>query len=442
MRRISLILLGAVAGAALAGFASEPGLWARTSDSRLGDARRNAELALFARVFEKVRAEYVDKPDTRKLIHGALQGMLSGLDPHSGYLDTEGLRDLELETSGQYGGLGLEVTIEGGFVKVVAPIDGTPAAKAGLASGDLITEIDGKPVYGLTIVQAVRKMRGAVDTNIKLEVVRKGRSEPFEVTLIRDRIRLQSVKSRMEGDDIGYVHITQFNEHTDNQLRRALKKLAVESRIKGYVIDLRNNPGGLLEEAVSTAGDFLGSREIVSIRGRMKGENHRFRSRGRDLTRGKPLVVLVNGGSASAAEILAGALQDYRRATLVGSRSFGKGSVQTIIPLGTGNGALRLTTARYFTPSGRSIQAQGISPEIEVEQDVPEPLKAGMELESEASLRGHLKPQGTEQKGSLAYVPPDRKDDKALILAEGLLRGAIVNPAFPPKKTAASVTGK
>ena len=357
-------------------------------------------------------------------------------------MDPKSFRDMQVQTRGEFGGLGIEVTMEDGLVKVVAPIDDTPAAKAGVMANDIITHLDDEAVHGLTLNQAVDKMRGPVNTKIKLKIMRKGVDKPIEVTIVRDVIRVKSVRSHSEGDDVGYIRITQFNEQTTDGLKKAISDLTTQlgtEKIKGFVIDLRNNPGGLLDQAISVSNAFLEKGEIVSTRGRNAEETQRFNAHARpgDLTNGKPLIVLINGGSASAAEIVAGALQDHKRATLIGTRSFGKGSVQTIIPLGSGNGALRLTTARYYTPSGHSIQAKGITPDIEVLQDVPDDLKSRIDTKGEASLRGHLKAEGAEETGSQSYVPPDEKDDKALKLALDLLRGATSSAAFPPNPKAA-----
>ncbi len=397
------------------------------------------QLNLFGDVFERVRADYVEKPDDAKLIENAINGMLSGLDPHSSYMDAKSYRDMQVQTRGEFGGLGIEVTMEDGLIKVVAPIDDTPAAKAGILANDLITKLDDEQVQGMTLNQAVEKMRGPVNTKIKLTIMRKGVDKPIEVTLTRDIIHVRSVRWHVEGDDVGYIRITQFNEQTTEGLRKAVSEITAkvpDDKLKGYILDLRNNPGGLLDQAISVADAFLEKGEIVSTRGRNPEETQRFNARPGDLIKHKPLIVLINGGSASASEIVAGALQDHKRATLIGTRSFGKGSVQTIIPLGPGNGALRLTTARYFTPSGRSIQAQGIAPDIEVLQDVPEELKAKTDSKGEASLRGHLKAEGKELGGSQSYVPTDPKKDKALIMADDLLRGVQVNSAFPPNPKA------
>jgi carboxyl-terminal processing protease len=334
--------------------------------------------------------------------------------------------------------LGIEVTMEEGLIKVVAPIDETPAAKAGILANDIITKIDDEQVQGLTLNQAVEKMRGPVNTKIKLTIMRKGQDKPIEVSLTRDVIRVRSVRSRAE-EDIGYIRISQFNEQSTEGLKKAITDLAGQipaEKLKGYIVDLRNNPGGLLDQAISISDAFLDRGEIVSTRGRNAEETQRFNAKLGDLAKGKPVIVLINGGSASASEIVAGALQDHKRATIIGTRSFGKGSVQTIIPLGAGNGALRLTTARYFTPSGRSIQAKGISPDIEVLQEVPEELKARTDTKGESSLRGHLKAEGDEQTGSQSYVPPDAKNDQALVTALDLIRGTKTNAAFPPKSKA------
>ena len=402
-----------------------------------GDTYR--QLNLFGDVFERVRADYVEKPDDAKLVESAINGMLAGLDPHSSYMDIKSYKDMQIQTKGQFGGLGIEVTMEDGLVKVVAPIDDTPAAKAGVMAGDIITHLDDEPVQGLTLNQAVEKMRGAINTKIKLKIVRKGQDKPVEIGIIREMIVVRSVRARPEGD-IGFIRISQFNEQANEGLKKAVTELTAQitpEKLKGFVIDLRNNPGGLLDQAISISDAFLERGEIVSTRGRNAEETQRHSAHSGDVTKGKPVIVLINGGSASASEIVAGALQDHKRATIVGTRSFGKGSVQTIIPLGSGNGALRLTTARYFTPAGRSIQAKGISPDIEILQDVPDELKARSDSKGEAALRGHLKAEGQEETGSQSYVPPDPKDDKALSLALELLRGTKVNAAFPPNPKAA-----
>jgi carboxyl-terminal processing protease len=436
MRKTTLILLGAAAGAAMTLLATQPRMIFVGASAKAAAADTYRQLNLFGDVFERVRADYVEKPEDSKLIETAINGMLAGLDPHSSYMDPKSFRDMQVQTRGEFGGLGIEVTMEDGLIKVVAPIDDTPAAKAGVMANDIITKLNDEQVQGLTLNQAVEKMRGPVNTKIKLTIMRKGKDAPIEVSITRDIIRVRSVRSHVEGDDVGYIRLTQFNEQTTEGLKKAIADISAKisnDKLKGYVIDLRNNPGGLLDQAISVSDTFLQKGEIVSTRGRNAEETQRFNARAGDLTKGKPVIVLINGGSASASEIVAGALQDHKRATLLGTRSFGKGSVQTIIPLGSGNGALRLTTARYFTPSGRSIQAKGITPDIQVLQDVPEDLKAKTDTKGEASLRGHLKGDaGKEQTGSQSYIPPDAKNDKALNMAMDLLRGTQVNSAFPP----------
>jgi carboxyl-terminal processing protease len=440
MRKTSLVLIGAAAGAALTFGLTQPHVFLLGSAAKAAASDTYRELNLFGDVFERVRADYVEKPEDSKLVESAINGMLAGLDPHSSYMDAKSFRDMQVQTRGEFGGLGIEVTMEDGLVKVVAPIDDTPAAKAGVMANDIITQLDNEAVQGLTLNQAVDKMRGPVNTKIKLTIMRKGSDKPIEVSIVRDIIRVKSVRSHPEGSDVGYIRITQFNEQTTDGLKQAITDLNNQlgaDKIKGYIIDLRNNPGGLLDQAISVSDTFLDKGEIVSTRGRNPEETQRFNARPGDMTKNKPVILLINGGSASASEIVAGALQDHKRATLIGTRSFGKGSVQTIIPLGAGNGALRLTTARYYTPSGRSIQAKGITPDIEVLQDVPDDLKARTDSKGEASLRGHLKAEGNEESGSQSYVPPDEKDDKALKMGLDLLRGSASNAAFPPNPKAA-----
>jgi carboxyl-terminal processing protease len=347
------------------------------------------QLNLFGDVFERVRADYVEKIGDQELIESAIQGMLASLDPHSSYMNAKSFRDMQVQTKGEFGGLGIEVTLENGLVKVVSPIDDTPAARAGLRPGDFITHLDGEPVMGLSLQEAVEKMRGPVNSDIKLTIRREGRDQPLEVTLTRAQIKIQSVRSRAEGD-IGYIRITTFNEQTDKGLERAIEQLKkdIGGKLIGFVLDLRNNPGGLLDQAVSVSDAFLDKGEIVSTRGRGSEDGQRYNARPGDLAGGLPVVVLINGGSASASEIVAGALQDHRRAIVMGTRSFGKGSVQTIIPL-PGHGAMRLTTARYYTPSGRSIQQKGIDPDIVVEQGHFEAAKDAR-TRSEKDLRHSL----------------------------------------------------
>ena len=442
MRKTVLLLLGAASGAALTLMVTQPRLVpiAFVSSAKAAAADTYRQLNLFGDVFERVRADYVEKPDDSKLIESAINGMLAGLDPHSSYMEPKAFRDMQVQTRGEFGGLGIEVTMEDGLIKVVAPIDDTPAAKAGVMANDIITKLDEEQVQGLTLNQAVEKMRGPVNTKIKLTIMRKGQDKPVEVSITRDIIRVRAVRSRQE-DDVGYIRVSQFNEQTTENLKKAITDLQSQipaDKLKGYVLDLRNNPGGLLDQAISVSDAFLERGEIVSTRGRNAEETQRFSARPGDLIKGKPVIVLINGGSASASEIVAGALQDHKRATLIGTRSFGKGSVQTIIPLGSANGALRLTTARYFTPSGKSIQAKGIVPDIEVLQDVPDDLKARTDTKGESSLRGHLKADGDEQTGSQSYVPPDPKNDKALKMALDLMRGTTTNSAYPPNPRRAS----
>jgi carboxyl-terminal processing protease len=444
MRKTTLVLLSAAAGAACTLLVTQPRVTLIGSSARAAASDTYRQLNLFGDVFERVRSDYVEKPDDGKLVESAISGMLAGLDPHSSYMDSKSFRDMTVQTRGEFGGLGIEVTMEDGLVKVISPIDDTPASKAGILANDLIVNLDDEPVQGLTLNQAVEKMRGPVNTKIKLKVIRKGQDKPLDITLTRENIHVRSVRARTEGGDIGYIRITTFNEQTTEGLKKEIanQQNMLGDKLKGFIIDLRNNPGGLLEEAVTVSDAFLERGEIVSTRGRNPEETQRRSAHPGDLTKGKPVVVLVNGGSASASEIVAGALQDHGRATLIGTRSFGKGSVQTIIPLGQGNGALRLTTARYYTPSGKSIQAKGIVPDYEVLQDVPDELKARTDTRGEASLRGHLKAEGDEQTGSQSYVPPDGKDDKALKVAVDFLHGikpptATVSASATPDKVPA-----
>jgi carboxyl-terminal processing protease len=432
MRRNVSFFLGTVAGACLTLFVTTPQGGAHLVAVAKAAARSDtySQLNLFGEVFERIRIDYVEKLDDAKLVEGAINGMISSLDPHSRYMNDKGWGDMQETTHGEFGGLGIEVTMEDGFVKVVAPVDDTPAARAGIMSGDVITQIDDDQIQGMTLDQAVNKMKGAPNSKIRLKIIRKDADKPIDVAITREIIRVRPVRFRVEGGDIGYIRITSFNEQTTDGLRKAIGEISKQipqDKLAGYVVDLRNNPGGLLDQAVSVTSTLMPRGEVVSTRGRTPEETQRFTARGGDMTKGKPLVVLINGGSASASEIVAGALHDHKRATLIGTRSFGKGSVQTIIPLGAGNGALALTTARYFTPSGRSIQAQGIMPDIEVLQDVPDELKGRAELNGEASMRGHLAADGAEQTGSQSYVPPDEKNDKALLAAYNQLRGVTVN---------------
>jgi carboxyl-terminal processing protease len=440
MRKVNLVLVGAAIGASAVIVSQQTLVSGATARAAVSDTYRS--LNLFGDVFEKVRSDYVEKPDDQKLVESAINGMLTSLDPHSSYMDSKSFRDMQVQTRGEFGGLGIEVTQEDGIVKVVTPIDDTPASRAGVMAGDLIVAIDGESVQGMTLNQAVDKMRGAVNTSVTLTVARGAKKDKQDIKLTRAVIQIKSVRSRKEGDDIGYIRITQFNEQTYEGVKGAIQKFAQEippDKFKGYILDLRNNPGGLLDQSVAVSNAFLDRGEIVSTRGRNADETQRYNARPIDISKGKPLVILLNGGSASASEIVAGALQDHKRATVLGTRSFGKGSVQTIIPLGQQNGALRLTTARYYTPSGRSIQAKGIDPDIIVLQDVPDELKGKDDLKGEASLKGHLKNGEDEKQGSQAYVPPDATKDKQLIAAQELLRGVktAAQLAAPPAPVAA-----
>jgi carboxyl-terminal processing protease len=364
-------------------------------------------LNLFGDVFERVRRDYVEEVSDKQLIESAIAGMLQSLDPHSAYLDPESYADMQVDTKGEFGGLGIEVTMDGGFVKVISPIDDTPAAQAGVRAGDLITQIDHESVMGLALSEAVDRMRGPVGTDITI-TIRRGNKDSFDVSLKRAVIKIRSVRSRVEGD-IGYLRITSFSEQTDANLRRTVKEMRAQKPLKGFVLDLRNNPGGLLEQAVAVADDFLDQGEIVSTRSRDARETERYNAARGDLIDGLPLVVLINGGSASASEIVAGALQDQKRAILMGTKSFGKGSVQTIIPL-RGHGAMKLTTSRYYTPSGRSIQGVGIEPDIEVPAAKIEVLEPPRQMK-EADYRNALDTKKSEP--GTPGKPPAKKDKPA-----------------------------
>ena len=384
-------------------------------------------LGLFGDVFEKVRSTYVERPDEDKLIEGAISGMLSSLDPHSAYLPPKEWKGMREQTRGEFGGLGIEVAMEEGLVKVVSPIDDTPASRAGLLANDLIGKIDDETVPGLTLAQCVERMRGKPGSKVRLTVVRKGTKEPFEVAMTREVIKVRPVKARAEGE-VAYLRVSQFNEKTTEALHREMARLEGEigrERLRGWVLDLRNNPGGLLDQAVSVGGTFVGEGEIVSTRGRDPDDTQRFAApSGSDRSGGRPLVVLVNGGSASASEIVAGAVQDRKRGTVLGTRSWGKGSVQTLVPLGA-QGALKLTTARYYTPAGRSIQAKGIEPDVVVREVVPDDLKGKDETKGEVSLKGHLlNGDDADKGGSSAYVPQDPAKDTQLQAALELVRKA------------------
>src|SRR5882672_8917831 len=364
------------------------------------------QLNLFGEVFERVRADYVDDVSDNSLVESAINGMLTSLDPHSNYLNTKNFNDMKVQTRGEFGGLGIEVSMESGLVKVVSPIDDTPAARAGLKPGDLITHLNGDAVQGLSLQEAVEKMRGPINSELTLTIRREGR-EPFDVKLTRAKIKIQSVRSHLEGNNIGYVRVTSFNEQTDVGLTNAVKNLKQQANNKliGIVLDLRNNPGGLLDQAVAVSDAFLDKGEIVSTRGRRSDDAQRYNARpGAKPASGLPIAVLINGGSASASEIVAGALQDHHRAILLGTRSFGKGSVQTIIPL-AGHGAMRLTTARYYTPSGRSIQAKGIDPDIVVEAAKIERPSADKKAAA-PDKKGDKKDDKSESAGEQSTVDP------------------------------------
>jgi len=379
------------------------------------------QLNLFGDVFERVRAQYVEPVTDEELVETAINGMLTSLDPHSAYLDEDDFKDMQVQTRGEFGGLGIEVTMENGFVKVVSPIDDTPAYRAGVQAGDYITHLDDEPVMGLSLSEAVEKMRGKVGTDLKLTIAREGAEEAQEITVVRDIIRIDSVKHRIEDDDVGYIRITTFNQNTGQGVEEAvadIKKQAGDKLI-GYVLDLRNNPGGLLDQAIAVSDAFLDKGEIVSTRGRTEQDTKRDNATAGDITDGKPVIVLINGGSASASEIVAGALQDHRRAIILGTKSFGKGSVQTVVPL-PGHGAMRLTTARYYTPSGRSIQAKGIEPDIIVEPAKIE--EVAIRRIREQDLRGAL--DKSEEAGDEAEDAEEEKPvDYQLLRAIDLLEG-------------------
>ena len=392
-------------------------------------------LKRFAEIVNHVRQSYLDKPDDEKLITAAINGMVASLDPHSSYTEPAGLHAASVLSQGEMGGIGVELTMGDGRLTVVSPLDGTPASKAGLLTGDVIAEIDGAPVKAMSLVQAVEKLRGAIGTPVKLAISRQGTDKPVTLTLVRALIRVIPVRSHAQGPDVDYIRITQFNEQTFADVKTAidnLKSQLGDDKIKGYIIDLRNNPGGLLDQAIAVSDIFLDHGTIVKTSGRNAAEDQTFNARPGDATAGRPIIVLVNGGTSGVSEIVAGALQDNRRATLIGSRTFGYGTIQTIIPIAPGDGMLKLTTARYFTPAGTSIQAAGIKPDIPVQQDDPS-AAVGNKPGGEASLPNHIQAPAAEISGSQSYVPPDEKDDKAITLAVGLLRGTEHNSAYSPK---------
>jgi carboxyl-terminal processing protease len=397
MKKVAMAALcGTVAGALMTTQVAGPLIAQEATKS----ASVYEQLDLFGDIFERIRGQYVEEVETDKLIEAAINGMLTSLDPHSSYLPADAFDDMQVQTRGEFGGLGIEVTQEEGFVKVVSPMDDTPAAKAGMQAGDFITHVNGESVLGLTLDVAVDMMRGPVGSEIIITVVREGVDEPFDVSIIRDTIKLTAVRGRTVGDTV-VVRVTTFNDQTypglETELKKNVEALGGWDKVAGVVMDLRNNPGGLLTQAIKVSDAFLDKGEIVSTRGRNPEDGERFNATLGDLTNGKPLVVLINGGSASASEIVAGALQDHRRAIVVGTKSFGKGSVQSVIPL-RGDGAMRLTTSRYYTPSGRSIQALGVAPDIIVNQpprpepdpDAEEESASAASGRTEASLRGAL----------------------------------------------------
>ena len=409
------------------------------------------QLDLFGDIFERIRAQYVEQVDERELIEAAINGMLTSLDPHSSYLPPDDFDDMQVQTRGEFGGLGIEVTQEEGFVKVVSPIDDTPADKAGILAGDFITHVNAESVLGLTLDQAVELMRGPVGSEIVITVVREGVEEPFDVSIIRDTIKLTAVKGRVVGETM-VLRITTFNDQTfpglETEFKKAVEEVGGFDKVNGLVLDLRNNPGGLLTQAIEVSDAFLDKGEIVSTRGRAPEDGERFNAKTGDMMQGKPIVVLINGGSASASEIVTGALQDHRRAIVVGTKSFGKGSVQTVIPL-RGEGAMRLTTARYYTPSGRSIQALGISPDIIVNQPLPEPpgegtdadaAEAEAKMRSEADLRGSISNDSMsedekrlleEERAAAEETAKLRDEDYQLAYAIDILKGL---QAIAPKE--------
>ncbi len=430
---LALVTAGAIIGGAFIGSRNE--LLAQSGNTSI-----YRHLDLFGDVLERVRNDYVERPDDKKLIESAINGMLTSLDPHSAYLSPESLSDMQVQTRGEFGGLGIEVRMENNLVKVISPIDGTPAAEAGVLPGDYISALNGEQVEGLTLKEAVDRMRGPVGSEITITILRKNVKDPFEVKLKRAIIQINKVSHRIEGEDIGYVRLPSFHERTASGLEEAINEIhkkVAKDKVKGYIIDLRNNPGGLLEQAIKVSDAFLDEGAIVITRGRNLEETQRANARRGDITNGKKIVVLINGGSVSASEIVAGALLDHKRATIVGSRSFGKGSVQTIIPLGQ-NGAIRLTTALYYTPSVTSIQAKGIVPNITVNQELPEEFKGKpIKTKGEASLRGHISvnEKKEEQHGSLSYVPKDAKKDTQLQYAIKLLHGEVTPPPMEEKKS-------
>ncbi|WP_036221315.1 S41 family peptidase [Maritalea myrionectae] len=426
--------IGLFAGAAAPAFAQEA---TQENEGPLEQQQVYEELNLFGEIFDRIRSEYVDAPNEKELVRAAIQGMLTSLDPHSGYLDPDDYADVREDTQGTFGGLGIEVQMEDEVIKVISPIDETPAAEAGVLANDYIVELDGEPVRGKSLDQAVELMRGEVGTDIELTIIREGVEEPITLTITRDVITFQVVRSFTQ-DNVGIIRLARFTGQAYAGVEKAINDIQEElgDDLEGIILDLRNNPGGLVDQAVFISDAFLSRGNVLSTRGRSAEENSRYDANPDDLDKrveNLDMIVLINGGSASASEIVAGALQDQKRATLVGTRSFGKGSVQSIISLGQ-NGAMRLTTSRYYTPSGRSIQAAGIVPDIEIFQDVPDELKGRDEIIGEAALDGQIG-GGTEDEattGSSVYVPSDREKDNQLQFAIDLITGEKTNEAFPP----------
>jgi carboxyl-terminal processing protease len=434
MFRTSLLAATALAAGIVIGGIAFHATSVRAQQAASSSPNTYEQLNLFGEVFERIRDNYVEPTDDEKLIEAAVNGMLTSLDPHSSYLNQKDFQDMQVQTKGEFGGLGIEVTMEDGLIKVVSPMDGTPAAEAGLQPGDLISALDGQPIMGLSLNDAVEKMRGEVGSSIKITIIR-GNQDPFDVTLKRAVIAVKSVRWELEQGNIGYVRISSFSEKTDSGLKDALAKLkdATKNDIQGLVLDLRNNPGGLLDQAIDVCDDFMDKGEIVSTRGRKAEEAQRWNAEAGDLMDGKPIVILINGGSASASEIVSGALQDQRRAILLGTKSFGKGSVQSIIPI-PNHGAIRLTTARYYTPSGRSIQAKGIEPDIEVEQAKVEAL--GPERGThESDLRGALS-NPDDKKNTSEQLPAETQgvEDKSAKPADSNAAADAAKQATPEDK--------
>jgi carboxyl-terminal processing protease len=397
------------------------------------------QLNLFGDVLERVRRDYVEPTEEKTLIENAINGMLTALDPHSSYMNAKTYKDMQVQTKGEFGGLGIEVTMENGVIKVVSPIDDTPASRAGILPGDLIFALNGEPVQGMTLQDAVERMRGKVGTPIKISIRRAGK-DPFDVSLTRETIKVKSVRYRLEGGDIGYIRVTSFTEQSTSGVLDAVEKLKKEAgnKLKGYILDLRNNPGGLLDQAIAMSDAFLDKGEIVSVKARKSEDVQRWNAKSGDVTGGLPIVILVNGGSASASEIVAGALQDHKRAIILGTRTFGKGSVQTIMQV-TGGGAIRLTTALYFTPSGRSIQKEGIKPDIDVEPAKIEAIQQRSSFREENLRRSITNPNGKPgdakpEAKPAEPKPADKKDDKPAASTPPTPSG---DPDEPPKEAVA-----